>query len=361
MTRTAQHPAPDPSMLARWSAHQDLLTPSGRAPSATVRVPLNVFGIAFGLGGLATAWHVAAEWGFVPLGVSTGLFVLAAAAWAACLVAYLRWALASSGRLVGDLQDRTAGPFAALIVIVPILMAANGLAPYALPAARVIVDVFVVLVVALGGLLTGLWMRGGTDIDRLHPGYFLPTVAGGLVASAGAGTVGQRRLAEVLLGLGLVCWLILSSMILARLILRPPLPGALAPTMAIELAPAAVASLAYFSINGSRTDIVAAALAGYGLLMVLAQLPLMSRYRRLPFMLSTWSFTFSWAAVAATVVAWLGITRPAGSILWTYLGLAGLTVLIGTISVRTVVALARRTLLTAPPAARPGAPTEPTA
>lgn len=356
MTQTEQQPAAGPSMPTRSSAHQDLAPPTERARSVTARVPLNVFGIAFGLAGLATAWHVAAVWGFVPLGVSTGLFVLAAVAWVTCLVAYLRWALATSGRLVADLHDRTAGPFAALVVIVPILLAANGLAPYALPAARVIVDVLIVLVVTLGGWLTGLWMRGGTDIDRLHPGYFLPTVAGGLVASAGAAAVGQRRLAEVLLGLGLVCWLILGSMILARLILRPSLPDPLAPTMAIELAPAAVASLAYFSINGSRIDIVAAALAGYGLLMVLAQLPLMSRYRRLPFMLSTWSFTFSWAAVTATVVAWLGITRPAGSPLWTYLALAGLSVLIGAIGVRTIVALARRALLPAPPAVRPGAP-----
>ena len=333
----------------------------GEARRVAARIPLNVFGTAFGLAGLATAWHVAAAAGVVPPAVGTGLFILATGVWVACLAAYLRWALAARGRIAADLQDRTAGPFAALIVIVPILLGANGLAPYAPTAARVVVDVSIVLVVALGGWLTGSWMRGGTDIDRLHPGYFLPTVAGGLVASVGAATVGQRRLAEVLFGLGLVCWLMLGSMILARLILRPPLSDTLTPTMAIELAPAAVASLAHFSMNGFRIDIVAAGLAGYGLLMVLAQLPLISRYRRLPFMLSTWSFTFSWAAVAATVVAWLAITRPAGSTLWTYLALGLVTVLIGAFSVRTITALARRTLFSALPATHPGRPATATA
>jgi hypothetical protein len=79
-------------------------------------------------------------------------------------------------------------------------------------------------------------MRGGTDLDRLHPGYFLPTEAVGLVASAGAAEVGQHRFAQVMLGLRLICSIV-GSMILVRLIFRPPLPEALLPTMAIEVAP----------------------------------------------------------------------------------------------------------------------------
>jgi hypothetical protein len=60
----------------------------------------------------------------------------------------------------------------------------------------------------------------------------LPTVAGGLIASAGAADVGQRRLAEVMLGLGMICWLVLGSIILARLLFRPLPPGPLLPTLA---------------------------------------------------------------------------------------------------------------------------------
>ena len=70
----------------------------------------------------------------------------------------------------------------------------------------------------------------------MHPGYFLPTVAGGLVAAGGAAEVGQRRLAEVVFGLGLICWIVLGSILLARLLVRPALPAVLTPTLAIEVA-----------------------------------------------------------------------------------------------------------------------------
>ena len=33
----------------------------------------------------------------------------------------------------------------------------------------------------VGGWLTGQWITGGIDPDAVHPGYFLPTAAGGLM------------------------------------------------------------------------------------------------------------------------------------------------------------------------------------
>src|SRR5437763_1000958 len=100
-----------------------------------------------------------------------------------------------------------------------------------------------------------------------------------------------------MLGLGLICWLVLGSIILARLLFRPALPSPLLPTLAIEVAPPAVALLAYFAVFGDRIDTIAALLAGYGILMVIAQARLLPVFLRLPFMPSTWAFTFSWAAV----------------------------------------------------------------
>jgi tellurite resistance protein len=162
----------------------------------------------------------------------------------------------------------------------------------------------------------------------------------------------------MMLGLGLICWLILGSMIMARLFFRAALPAALAPTMAIEVAPAAVASIAYFTLRPGRTDTFAAALAGYGLLMVLAQLPLLPIYLRLRFTLSTWAFTFSWAAVASTALLWIGVTHPAGHRVYSYLVLGLISVFIGAIAARTGVAISRRQLLPppAPPKAAAAAP-----
>jgi tellurite resistance protein len=268
--------------------------------------------------------------------------------WLAVLAGYVRYVLADRQALVRDLTDPVAGPFAALAVIVPMLLAAEGVYPHAPGAGRVLLDVFLTLTVLLGGWFTGQWIYRPVALDTFHPGYFLPTVAGGLIAAAAAAEVGQQRLAEVLLGLGTVCWLLLGSIILARLLFRPPLPSPLLPTLAIEVAPAMVASLAYFALHGDRIDTVAAFLGGYGLLMVLAQLRLLPAYVRLPFMPSTWAFTFSWAAVATVAIHWLDGTAPGGYRAYEYLVLAAISALIGGIAIRTVVAIGRRELLPNP-------------
>jgi tellurite resistance protein len=324
---------------------------------SAARVPLNFFGIGFGLAGLGEAWVVAAGQGLAPRWVGDAILALSAVAWLAGVSLYLRYAATTRGAFAADLRDSVAGPFASLAVITPMLLAAAGVAPHAATAGRVLVDIFLVLTILLGGWFTGYWIYGSLNLDRLHPGYFLPTVAGGLVASDSAAVVGQRLLAEMMLGLGLICWFILGSMILARLFFRPALPAALAPTMAIEVAPAAVASIAYFALRPGRTDIFAAALAGYGLLMVLAQLPLLPIYLRLRFALSTWAFTFSWAAVASTALLWIGATHPAGHRVYSYLVLGVISVFIGAIAARTGLAISRRQLLPAPAPSAPAAAT----
>jgi tellurite resistance protein len=220
----------------------------------------------------------------------------------------------------------------------------------------VVVDVFIVLTVLLGAWFTGQWMYAPMDLDRFHPGYFLPTVAGGLVSSIGAADVGHRRLAEVMLGLALVCWVVLGAIILARLLFRPALPPALLPTVAIEVAPAAVASLAYFGLDGDRVTAVAALLAGYGLLIALAQIRLLPAFVGLRFTPGLWAFAFSWAAAASAGIHWLQDTAPSGYRVGEYLVAGAATALVGGIGIRTALAVARGQLLprtSAPPAAGP--------
>jgi tellurite resistance protein len=169
------------------------------------------------------------------------------------------------------------------------------------------------------------------------------------VASASAGLIGQLRLAEVLFGLGLVSWIVLGSIILGRLVLGPSLPTPLMPTIAIEVAPAAVATFAAFVLDGHHVDTLVRGLAGYGLLMIVAQLRLLPAYRRLSFMPSFWAFTFSWAAVTFAGLFWLGVTHPTGWRAESYVALAIISAFIVAIAVRTVGALRRGQLLPASP------------
>jgi tellurite resistance protein len=240
-----------------------------------------------------------------------------------------------------DLVDNVGSPFVSLAVITPMLLAVEGLEPRAHTAAVVVVDVFLVLTLLYGGWITGQWIYGPLDAPKIHPGYFLPTVAGGLVASAAATGVGQRRLGEFMFGLGLICWLVMGSIIMNRLFVNPLLPLPLIPTLAIEAAPAPVASLAYFALNGFRIDTFAAILAGYGVLLVIAQLRFLPAYLRLRFSPAFWAFSFAYAAVASVTLVWINVGRPTGHRALSWLVIGAITLLVGGIALRTLVAVAR--------------------
>jgi tellurite resistance protein len=162
--------------------------------------------------------------------------------------------------------------------------------------------------------------------------------------------VGQTGLATLLFGTGLLSWLVIGSIILGRLILGPPLPVPLTPTLAIEVAPAGVATFAAFAMNGNRIDLTVKLLAAYGLLMIAAQLRLLPAYLRLKFMPSFWSFTFSWAAVAFAGESWLAVARPGGWKIELWALLILISGFIGAIALRTLIALRQGELLPSSPA-----------
>jgi tellurite resistance protein len=321
-------------------------------PTSQARsIPLNLFGIAFGLLGLADCWLVAASFGLAPVVIGRVLVALATLIWATVAIAHGRGMRAHRVRLADELADPIAAPFGSLALITPMLGAADALYPFSHTAGQAVTDVFIAATVLLGGWFTGQWTYRPLDLAKLHPGYFLPTVAGGLVASASAGLVGQPGLAKLLFGLGLMSWIVLGTIVRGRLILGPALPAALVPTLAIEVAPAGVATFAAFVINGHRVDVVVQLLAGYGLLMVIAQLRLVSAYRRLSFAPSFWAMTFSWAAVVFAGLFWLGVTHRPGWHLESYGLLALISAFIGAIALRTALALWRGQFL---PVAGPG-------
>jgi tellurite resistance protein len=133
-----------------------------------------------------------------------------------------------------------------------------------------------------------------------------------------------------------LCWLALGPIILGRLLTRPALPPRLLPTLAMELAPPALAGNAYVSLMGGRADLVVCLFLGYGLLMLLVQLCLLPVYRKLSFALSFWSFTFPFAALTAYVLRWTHLRHLDGSLWLRGLGLTAVTLLISWIAWRSL-------------------------
>jgi len=141
----------------------------------------------------------------------------------------------------------------------------------------------------------------------------------------------------------------LGSLLLNRLFVRPMLPPPLVPTLAIEFAPPAVAGVAYFALTGGTVNFAAAALAGYAVLMAVAQLRFIPLYARLRFSPGLWAFTFPYAAGATDALLWLTATRPPGTTAYAVVVIVLMTALIAGIAARTVVAAARGQLLAPPP------------
>ena len=332
-------------------SHDILMETPLRTVRSMPRVPPNLFGIAFGLAGLGEAWNAASQTLGVSRAVPDAIFILAAVAW---LVLVAGYAAQGPRQLLADLRHPVLAPFVSLAVIIPMILA-SVLATVAFAAGRALVIFFLAVTIAAGGWLTGQWIAGDLCQDSAHPGYFLPTVAGGLIGAAAAAQVHLHAIAEASFGVGIVCWLLLGSTILNRLFFRPALPAALVPTLAIELAPAAVAGAAYFALTGGATNVMARALGGYAVLMALVQLRLLPVYARLRFTPGFWAFTFSYAAAGTDALLWISRERPPGATLYSALVVLLITAFIAAIAARTVMAAARGQLLPkSPQAGRPG-------
>jgi tellurite resistance protein len=231
------------------------------------------------------------------------------------------------------------------------MLLAAKLSEHALAAGQTLVVVSLIATLILGGLLTGEWIVASLDHDSAHPGYFLPTVAGGLVGSFCAAQVHLHGLAAASFGIGMLSWLLIGSTILNRLFFHSSLPTALVPTLAIEVAPPAVGGIGYFALTGGRIDLLAQALAGYLVLMILVQIRLLPRFLALRFAPGFWAFTFSWAAAATDALEWIALRKPPGATAYAAVTLAVITAFVGYIAARTVVLIARGQLL--PPRALP--------
>ena len=86
-------------------------------PGPPRRITPNLFGISFGLAGLAQAWTEAGRLSPTPTAVADAFWLIAGAAWLMTLALYLR-SIFTDGRTRTELADPTFGPFVAVPAIV---------------------------------------------------------------------------------------------------------------------------------------------------------------------------------------------------------------------------------------------------
>jgi len=175
---------------------------------------------------------------------------------------------------------------------------------------------------------------------------YLPTVAANLVSAIAISALGWPELGQLFFGAGVLAWLALESLIIGRLLTAEELPAALRPTLGIQLAPPAVALLAYASLTTGPPDIVARMLLGYALVQALLALRLMPWVRQ-AYTPGYWAYTFGVTAIATAVLRYTERDHdPIFGTLAPVLFVAANVVVLG-LALRTLVALLQGRLLPA--------------
>ncbi|WP_238175469.1 SLAC1 family transporter [Kribbella pratensis] len=267
-------------------------------------LPIALFSIPLGLAGLGGAWEAAVQHLGAPAAPVDLAYAASAVVWATFTGIYVVGAIRhDSAKFTVDLRHPLFGPLTAYVPVIAILLIAH-YEPSLGQAAQWLTYVAVAALAINAAALVAHWLGAPLEQDAMHPGYFLPVVAGPFIASIGLARVGDRFAAIGVFGVGTYFWLLLGAVITSRLFFGTPLPQPFKPVLSILLSPPGTAGLAWFAITGGAIDHVQAAVGGVTLFTLLVQLFFVADYLRLPFSSQHWVFTFPLAVLGNIGVRW---------------------------------------------------------
>lgn len=207
-----------------------------RAQDVAGTMILGLFAIPLGIAGLGGVWQALRTTLAAPAWPAEAFFGVSAGIWIALTAAYLATGIHRSGRFTADRKHAIHGPFTAYIPIIGILIFSH-YEEYIRSIARGAVVACVAALLIVAAQLLAHWLRGNLPIATLHPGYFLPTVAGAFISSIGLSLSGWHHAAESAFGIGVFFWLTVGTLIFGRLFTGAPLPDTLKPSLAVLVSP----------------------------------------------------------------------------------------------------------------------------
>ncbi len=316
--------------------------PPGRSSGSLAHLPVTLFASVMGLGGLSLAWRRAAlSWG-VPQWPSLALLALATTAFVVVGTLYIVKWLRHPAAARAELRHPVRMTFAPTITISVLVLATAGqsVAPGLASALWWIGAVG--HLAATAAVLSAWFSRPDIGPGAVTPAWFVPVV-GNVITPLAAARLGSLELAWFAFGVGIVFWLALLPLLLQRVLLHdPPLPSKLLPTIALFIAPPAVAMLSWEALTGVADGPVVRVLYAATMFFVVLLLAQVPRLRRLPFALPAWAYTFPLAAASAAAIT-MATARPQPAYdVVAVLLLGGTTVLVLAVAALTLRAAARR-------------------
>lgn len=310
--------------------------------ASLAHLPLPLFAVPMGVGGLGLAWREAARVLGAPGVVGEGLLGLSVVLWVVILALHAVRLVRHPEALAADLKHPVRSAFAGAVTI-GLMIASAALLPHALGLARAVWIVAVVGHVAIAAWTVRDLLVSPREPAALTPPLLIPLV-GNILAPVFGVTLGFETASLLMLGLGASLWLFLQPLLFLRLMTGAPLPPKLRPTIVILLAPPAVGALALAQFTGGFGP-VPLAVFGFAAFVALVIALLARDLVRAPFALSAWAWTFPVAAftVAALAAAHAYPAAWQAPVLWGLLALT--TVIVGLVFARTAKLAASGALL----------------
>jgi tellurite resistance protein len=263
-------------------------------------LPLALLAMPMGTGGVGLAWREAHRVLGAPAAVGETLLAFTALLWLAVVALHLARLLRHLDAGLGDVRHPVRVAFCAAPTIGLMIVAAF-LHRYAQVVAVVLLGIAVALHLLVATMLLRRILAARGAPAMLAPPLMIPLV-GNVLAPVFGPPMGFLDLSWMMFGVGVLLWLMVAPLLLHRLIAGPPLPAALKPTIAIFLAPPAVAALAMVALTGDPRG-PALMFTGVALLMATVLISLAAEIARVPFAMPWWGTTFPAAAFAAMLMA----------------------------------------------------------
>jgi tellurite resistance protein len=158
----------------------------------------------------------------------------------------------------------------------------------------------------------GRWLRpkeeGGLQWATFTPVLFIPVV-GNVLAPLGGVTMGFAPWANAQMGIGLLLWPVLQTLLIVRLVQAGPLPARMSPALFITVVPPSIIGLDMLQLNTPMP--VVWALWGVGLFFLMWALTKLDAIRSQPFGMGHWGMSFPLAAFTALTLRLSSTTEGA--------------------------------------------------
>ncbi len=311
--------------------------PPHNRPFSLSHIPVTLFTIIMGVGGLGLAWRQASAAFDLTAAIGELILALAVTAAVGITLAYGLKAVFHWPQVRRDIADPATSNYLSAVTI-GLLVLVKAVMPYAPAVAEAMWGVAATLQFLLTLWQVNLWITRNYEITTSNPSWFLPAGGSLLVADSGVG-LGYVEVSWCLFAFGLVLWIVLFAIVMNRIIFHDQIPAKAVPTLFIMIAPPALGFLSYQTLMGGKIDAFARILFYSALMTTALVFSLARRFSRLPFTLSWWAYTFPLDAICVATLRYAQATGAPALENIAVILLGATTVIVVGVAGRTVKAL----------------------